>query len=116
MSGEAPSQGEPSRASVAAAATRLLKLSRQMVHRAEVGDWDGVMERNALREVQARRLPQSPGAPGAELARDALRRSLEMDRQVRALMEAERDRLAAASREEQRGEQARSAYVRFSSL
>ncbi len=102
------------RAAVATTAARLLELSRQMVRCAEAGDWDGVMERNGLREAQAYRLPDCPEDPGADLARRALRRSLELEGRVREMMEAERDRLGMASRDEQRGKLARDVYTRFS--
>nr|WP_276569374.1 flagellar protein FliT [Halorhodospira halophila] len=81
---------------------------------AEAGDWDGVMERNGLREKQARQLPEDPNHPGADLARQALAESLECDRAVRAWMEAERDRLGAASRDEHHQREARDAYSRYS--
>ncbi|MBK5937669.1 hypothetical protein CCR81_12710 [Halorhodospira halophila] len=92
----------------------MLELSRQMRRCAEAGDWDGVMERNGLREAHARGLPEDPDHPGADLARRALAQSLECDREVRALMEAERDRLGAASRDEQHHREVHDAYSRCS--
>jgi len=102
------------RATVALAARRLRELSRQMRRCAESGDWDGVMERNELRQAQARQLPDAPDHPAADLARQALAESLECDRAVRALMEAERDRLGAASRDEQHQREAHDTYSRYS--
>ncbi|MCG5528807.1 MULTISPECIES: flagellar protein FliT [Halorhodospira] len=112
--GGGSAKGGDGRAAVAASARRLLELSRQMRRCAEAGDWDGVMERNGLRQAHARGLPEDPDHPGADLARRALAQSLECDRAVRALMEAERDRLGAASRDEQHHREVHDAYSRCS--
>ncbi|MFW6278027.1 MAG: flagellar protein FliT [Halorhodospira sp.] len=85
-----------------------------MLRQAEKGDWRGVMERDRLRRVQADRLPADPEHPEAALVRETLRQVLVLDRQVRLLMQRERDRLGAASRDEQQGREAQQAYTRFS--
>ncbi len=68
------------------------------------------MERNALREAQARSLPDDPRHPDASVIRDALQRSLELEEEVRKRMEAERDRLGTESRDEQHSRAAQRAY------
>nr|WP_274600126.1 flagellar protein FliT [Halorhodospira abdelmalekii] len=88
-----------------------------MLERAEQYDWDGVMERDALRVEQLRRLPEADldsEGMGSQRAAARLRQALEVGRQVRELMEQERDRLGQASRMDQRRREAGAAYHQVS--
>ncbi|WP_200259061.1 flagellar protein FliT [Halorhodospira neutriphila] len=98
-------------------AQRILELSRQMARCAERGEWEAVTERDRLRLQCAQALPERLDQhPGAAAIRHALDESLALDERVRAMMQAERDRLGRAWREERRGQQAHDTYQAYQRL
>lgn len=95
---------------------RILELTEQMVRCAREEDWVGVVERNRLRDAEARALFDG-SIPAGERAfvRERLERVLEVEAEARERMTRERDDLGRASREHHRGRTASDAYHRFGS-
>lgn len=93
-------------------ARRVLELTRQMLKCAEQEDWDAVMERDALRVRQMQNMPATFPGSEDEQAAGNLRRALALEDQVRKLMEAERERLGQASRNDKQMREASDAYRR----
>ncbi len=111
--GGKPAAGEDAQHS----AERILELSREMARCAEREEWEAVTERDRLRAQYAQVLPERlDQQPGAEAIRQALSEALALDRRVLAMMEAERDRLGRAWRDERLGQQARDTYQAYQRL
>ncbi len=96
-------------------ARRVAELTRQMVRCSREADWDGVVERNRLRHLEAEALFQS-GFPAGdnEYIRSILEEALSVEREVRERMTAARDELGVEARSSSRHYTASNVYRRFS--
>ncbi|MDN5849941.1 MAG: flagellar protein FliT [Nitrococcus sp.] len=97
------------------AARRLLDLTREMLALGRTGDWALFAEREEERQWLSRDLFATPvPRAAAPLVADCIRRVLDLDQELTALAEAQRDNAARAVREAQRGRRAADLYRRFS--
>lgn len=96
-------------------ARRLLALTREMVERGQAGDWPAFAARERERQQLSSELFASPvPRAAAPVVADCIRRVLDLDQELFTLTETHRDEAARALKDMQRGQQAASAYRRFS--
>ena len=93
-------------------AQRVLVLTKQMLRCAKRQEWESVMERDRLRVKQLEKL--SGVSDASSRARRCLADALEIENNVRRLMETERNRLGEASRKERQQLNASKAYSQAS--
>ncbi len=96
-------------------ARRVVELTRQMVRLSRDTDWEGVVERNRLRQREAEALFHD-GFPeeDREYIRSRLAEALAAEGEVRERMTAARDEFAVAMRDTHLRHDASDAYRRFS--
>lgn len=96
-------------------ARRLLDLTREMLALGWADDWVEFAAREEDRQRLSRDLFATPvPREAAPLVADCIRRVLDLDQELIALAEAQRDKAGRAVRETQRGRQAADIYRRFS--
>jgi hypothetical protein len=97
-------------------AQRVLELTRQMLRSARQQEWESVMERDRLRARQIELIPEHASRGATDRIRQCLNEALEIEKEVRSLMEAERDRLGVEVRKEQQQRNASTAYRQASDM
>lgn len=96
-------------------ARELLELTQSMLAHARAGEWADLAAKEDRRQRLARDLFATPvPAEAASVVADCVRQVLDLDQELIQLTEAGREEAAKAVKNAQKGQQAASAYRRFS--